>query len=87
MGVAVSILVFAAGAILAFAVNVTNSNGVDLNTVGDILMGVGAFGVVVSLLMWGIGPWGGYRGYRGRTTVIDQRGGQVVRREDVDTLV
>jgi len=79
-GLATSLVVFAAGAVLAFAITVTESHGVNWNTVGDILMGVGAFGVVVSLLMWGVGPWGGARR---RTTVIDD-GRRIVRRDDVD---
>ena len=82
-GLATSIVVFAAGAVLAFAVTVTESHGVNWNTVGDILMGVGAFGAVVSLVMWGAGPWGGVRR---RTTVVDGAG-RVVRREDIDTVV
>ena len=82
-GLATSIVVFAAGAVLAFAVTVTESHGVNWNTVGDILMGVGAFGAVVSLVMWGAGPWGGVRR---RTTVVDGAG-RVVRRDDIDTVV
>ena len=80
-GLASSLVLFAAGAVLAFAVTVTESHGVNWNVVGDILMGVGAFGVLVSLVMWGFGPWGGVRR---RTTVVDSTGG-VVRRDD--TLV
>ena len=51
MGVATSLLVVAAGAILAFAVNVTTS-GVDLQVVGWILMAVGAVGLVLSIALW-----------------------------------
>ena len=78
-------MVFAIGAILSFAITVSESHGVNWNMVGNILMGVGAFGVLLSLLMWGVGPWGGYRtwGGRRRSTVVDTPGG-VVRREDVD---
>jgi hypothetical protein len=82
-GAAASLVVFAVGAVLAFAVNVTESHGVNVNTVGDILMGVGAFGVLMSVAMWGIGPWGGVRR---RTTVVDNAG-RVVRRDDIDTVV
>jgi hypothetical protein len=51
MGIGVSILLIAIGAILAFAVSVTVS-GIDLATVGVILMIVGAIGLVVDLLIW-----------------------------------
>lgn len=52
MGIGVSLFLLAAGAILKFAINVTNPSGVDLNTVGVILMVVGAIGVVVSMVFW-----------------------------------
>jgi hypothetical protein len=52
MGIGVSLFLLAAGAILKFAINVTNPSGVDLNTVGVILMVVGAIGVVVSTVFW-----------------------------------
>ena len=49
MGTGFSIFLIALGAILTFAIDATLS-GVDLDTVGVILMVVGAIGVVVSLL-------------------------------------
>ena len=58
MGIGVSIFLMAVGAILAFAVNVTTS-GLDLDTVGVILMIVGAIGLVTSLLFWSsFSPYG-----------------------------
>lgn len=56
-GIGVSIFLFAVGAILAFAVNVT-TQGLDLNTVGVILMLVGGVGFVASMLFWA--PWAPY---------------------------
>jgi hypothetical protein len=53
MGIGVSLLLMAAGAVLAFAVNVQNSNGFDINTIGVILMIVGALGLIATLLIWG----------------------------------
>jgi hypothetical protein len=50
-GVAFSLLVIAFGAILAFAVDVTTS-GIDLNTVGWILIVVGLVGLVLSIALW-----------------------------------
>jgi hypothetical protein len=51
MGIGVSIFLLAIGAILAFAVDVT-TEGVNLDTVGVILMIVGGIGLLFSLLFW-----------------------------------
>lgn len=51
MGIGVSIFLLAVGAILAFAVDVT-SEGVNLDTVGVILMVVGGIGLLASLVFW-----------------------------------
>lgn len=50
MGVGAGIFLIAVGAILAFAVHIV-LDGIDLQTVGWILMIVGALGLVVSLIM------------------------------------
>jgi hypothetical protein len=52
MGIGVSVFLLAIGAILAFAVDLTVS-GLDLATVGVILMIVGAIGLVTSMLRGG----------------------------------
>ena len=52
MGIGVSVFLLAVGAILAFAVDLTVS-GLDLATVGVILMIVGAIGLVTSMLIFG----------------------------------
>jgi hypothetical protein len=53
-----SLLLLAAGAILAFAVEWTLS-GVDVATIGLILMIVGATGAVMSMLFWtSFAPYG-----------------------------
>ena len=58
MGIGVSLFLFAIGAILAFAVN-ANTRGIDLSTVGVILMIVGAVGLLLSLAFWSsMSPWG-----------------------------
>jgi len=44
MSIGTSIFLIAVGAILEFAVTVENPRGVDLNTIGVILMIVGAIG-------------------------------------------
>ena len=64
MGLGVSLLLIAAGAILAFAVNATVS-GVDITTIGWILLIVGIVGAVLSMIFlssWaGPGYWSGRR--------------------------
>ena len=57
MGIGVSLVLIAIGAILTWAVNATVS-GVDVNAVGVILMIVGAVGLLLSLMFWS--SWGGY---------------------------
>lgn len=58
MGIGVSLFFIAVGAILAWAVN-TTVTGVDINTVGAILMVVGVIGLLLSLLFWSsIGSYG-----------------------------
>ena len=59
MGIGVSILLIAVGAILTWAVNATVS-GLELNTIGVILMVVGALGLVLSMIFWS--SWGGVAG-------------------------
>lgn len=66
MGIGVSIVLLAVGAVLAFAVHVT-AHGFDVNTVGVILMVVGGIGLLVALMV-GSFPWG--PSYR-RTTYVD----------------
>jgi len=51
MGIGVSIFLIALGAILTFAVNYQVS-GIDLDTVGWILMAVGGIGLIATLVFW-----------------------------------
>lgn len=75
MGLGVGIFLLAIGAILTFAINVsTAGSGVNIHTIGLILMGVGALGIVLSLIFWS--SWAG-PGYRRRVsgpgpTVIEE---------------
>ena len=58
MGIGVSIFLIAVGAILAFAVEVS-TEGVNLDTIGVILMIVGGIGLLASLLFWSsFSPYG-----------------------------
>ena len=52
MGIGVSVFIIAVGAILTFALERT-VEGVDLNTVGVILMIVGAIGLLWTAMIWG----------------------------------
>ena len=65
MGLGVSIVLVAAGAILAFAVN-ADVQGVNIHTVGWILLIVGIVGFVFSMIFWsswaGPGYWSRRRG-------------------------
>jgi hypothetical protein len=85
MGIPVSIFLIAAGAILAFAVDATTS-GLNLHTVGWILMAAGLVGLVLSLIMWDSWAGGGYFGRARRMTVYDAGPAprRRVVREDVD---
>jgi hypothetical protein len=61
------LILIAVGAVLAFAVHVTTS-GFNVNTIGYILLVVGAVGALISLVFWS--SWGGVGGGR-RTPVED----------------
>jgi len=66
MGAGVSLILIAAGAILTWAVEATVS-GLDIHTVGVILLVVGIVGLVISMIFWS--SWGGFGSGR-RTTVV-----------------
>jgi hypothetical protein len=68
MGIGVSLILIAVGAILTWAVS-AEASGVDLQTVGVILMVVGAAGALISLVFWS--SWGGFGGRD--TTVVRDR--------------
>ena len=71
LGIGVSLILVAAGAILTWAVNATVS-GLNIHTIGVILMVVGIVGLVLSLIFWS--SWGGFGGAAAggrRTTVVD----------------
>lgn len=57
MGISGSLILIAVGAVLRFAIS-ADVQGVNLDTIGVILMIVGALGVVLSLVFWG--SWGGF---------------------------
>jgi len=67
MGISISLVLIAVGAVLTWAVTATAS-GIDINTVGVILMIVGAAGLVLSMIFWS--SWGGFANGRNTTTVV-----------------
>lgn len=67
MGISVSILLIAIGAILTWGVT-AEAEGLDINAIGVILLIVGVLGLVLSMLFWS--SWGGFRR---RTAYVDDR--------------
>ena len=88
MGISVSILLIAVGAILTWGVT-AEAEGLDVNAIGVILMIVGLLGLVISMIFWS--SWGGFRrrtayaegGSVRATTAAAPRRTTVVEEEDV----
>lgn len=76
-GVGTSIVLLAVGAVLAFAVSV-QTDGFNVNTIGWILMAVGAIGLVVSMI---IGTSGRAGVDDRNTTIIEREPTHVIERE------
>ena len=73
MGISLSLLLIAVGAILAWAVD-AEASGIDLQVAGIILVIVGAIGFVASLIFWS--SWRGFgRRDGGQNTTIVERDG------------
>jgi hypothetical protein len=70
MGIGVALILIAVGAILAFAVDAQVS-GLEITTIGWILLIVGIAGVLISMIFWS--SWGGFGGRRRETVVHDDR--------------
>ncbi len=78
-GLVASIIAFAVGAVLDFALTASSDqHGVDVHTVGIILMMAGAVGAALSI----IGFLAGGGMFRRHRTVVDDGQGNVLRRED-----
>jgi ABC-type Na+ efflux pump permease subunit len=67
MGIGISIVMIAVGAVMTFALDVQNHSGVNLDTIGVILMVVGALGLLASLTIFGS------MGGRGGDVVVEER--------------
>ena len=70
MGIGVSLILAAAGAVLIWAVDAEVS-GLDLTVVGVILLIVGIVGALLSLAFWS--SWGGFGGHSDTHTTIVER--------------
>jgi len=78
-GLVASIIAFAVGAVLDFAVTVgPDQHGFNIHTVGIILMIVGVVGALLSLLALVFGG-GGFRHHR---TTVDDGQGHVTQRDE-----
>jgi hypothetical protein len=66
MGLGIGIFLAAVGAVLAFAVSYT-VNGVNIHTVGWILLIVGIIGVALSMIFWSSWMGPGYWSRRDET--------------------
>jgi hypothetical protein len=87
MGVAMSIVMIAVGAILRFAVSVTTT-GFNLHSIGLILIILGAISLLISIMFWS--SWGGFGGgagggYRRQRRVTQDGAGGYVEEERTDT--
>jgi predicted membrane channel-forming protein YqfA (hemolysin III family) len=83
MGIGVSIFLMAVGAILAFAVDVS-ADGINLDTVGVILIILGLVGILASLVWWD--EWTPRRrlAYEDDGEIVVVRRPRVVAIDDVD---
>jgi hypothetical protein len=71
MGLGVGLFLVALGAVLAFAVS-ADVSGLNIHTIGWILMAVGAAGILLSMLFWSTWAGPGYWTRSRRTTYVDE---------------
>jgi hypothetical protein len=55
MTIGAGLFLIAVGAILRFGISTVSTHGISVHTIGDIMMAVGALGVVLWLIVWA--PW------------------------------
>ena len=68
MGIGFSVFLIAVGAVLTFAIDVESSSGFNINTIGVILMVVGAIGLLVTMFVFAPRR----RAAVGSTTVVER---------------
>jgi hypothetical protein len=79
MTIGAGIFLIAVGAILRFGISTVSTHGFGIHTIGDILMVIGALGVVLWLLVWA--PWAPRA--RSRRTVYREEVPRTVYRDEV----
>jgi uncharacterized protein (DUF58 family) len=85
MSIGVGIFLMVLGAILAFAVEATTP-GINVNTLGIILLLTGLIAVLYSLLFWSnLSPWGRGSVVR-RRRVVEERPVRVVEERPVEVV-
>jgi hypothetical protein len=85
MSIGVGIFLMVLGAILAFAVEATTP-GINVHTLGIILLLTGLVAVLYSLLFWSdLSPWG-RRSVARRRTVVEERPVRVVEERPVEVI-
>jgi hypothetical protein len=86
MSIGVGIFLMVLGAILAFAVEATTP-GINVNTLGIILLLTGLIAVLYSLLFWSnLSPWSRPRFAARRRTVVEERPVRVVEERPVEVV-
>src|SRR5215204_5380725 len=86
MSIGVGIFLMVLGAILAYAVEATTP-GINVNTLGIILLLTGLIAVLYSLLFWSnLSPWGRRRTVARRSTVVEERPVEVIEERPVEVI-
>ncbi len=70
MRIGAALALIAVGAILRFAIAISVTHGLYLQTIGDILMGVGLLGLILWLIVWAPRSQGRRTRYR-QTSAVD----------------
>jgi hypothetical protein len=70
MGLGVSLILIAVGAVLTWAVDV-HANGVNIHAIGVVLLIVGLIGALLSMIFWSSWAGPGYFSRR-RSTYVDE---------------
>ena len=84
MSIGVGIFLMVLGAIMAFAMEATNP-GINVNTLGIILLLIGLVVVLYSLLFGSyLSPWGQRRIVVRRRTVVEERPVEVIEERPLD---
>jgi len=86
MSIGVGIFLMVLGAILAFAVEATTP-GINVHTLGVILLLTGLVAVLYSLLFWSnLSPWGRRRSVARRRTLVEERPVRVVEERPIEVI-